>query len=63
MCSVQDGIYTVGKDHTCSNPYLRSLPSVAIETVPVFVTDDGHLLSVPGRSSSDSAFHASVTLW
>ena len=31
--SVQNGIYTLGKTHMCSTPSLRSVPSVAFETV------------------------------
>ena len=37
LSSVQDGIYVLGKVHMSSTPSLRSLPSVAFETVAVFV--------------------------
>ena len=36
-CSVQDGIYALGKVHMCSSPYLRSFPNITFETVPIFV--------------------------
>ena len=35
--SDQDGIYALGNAHMCSTPSLRSFPSVAFETVPMFV--------------------------
>ena len=35
--SVQDGIYALGKAHMRSIPSLRSFPSVAFQTVPMFV--------------------------
>ena len=35
--SVQDGIYALGKAHMCSTLSLRNFPSVAGETVPMFV--------------------------
>ena len=35
--SVQDGNYAFGKAHMRSTPSLRSFPSVAFETVPMFV--------------------------
>ena len=34
--SAQDGIIALGKAHTHSAPCLRSLPKVALETVPIF---------------------------
>ena len=37
FCSVQDGIYALGKAHMRSTPSLRSFPNVAFETVPMFV--------------------------
>ena len=44
-----------------STPSLRSFPNVAFETVPVDrLTDDDHLSSFHGRSSSASSFHASL---
>ena len=45
----------------CSTPSLRSFPSVAFETVPMFIlTDDGPLLSFQGTLYSASSFHASL---
>ena len=35
--SVPDGIYALGKAHTCSTPTLRSFASVAFERVPALV--------------------------
>ena len=35
--SVQDGIYALGKAHMRSTPCLRSFPTVAFETFPMFV--------------------------
>ena len=35
--SVQGGIYALGKAHMRSTPSLRGFPSVALETVPMFV--------------------------
>ena len=37
FCSVQDNIHGLGKAHMRSTPSLRSVPSVAFDTVPVFV--------------------------
>ena len=31
-CSIQDGIYALGKAHMRSTPFLRSFPNVAFET-------------------------------
>jgi len=67
--SVQDGIYALGKDHMRPTPSLRSFPSVALETVPMFesLTHHGPLcrpfkedrlelpLSTPLSSSSSSS--------
>ena len=39
-CSVQDGIYVLGKAHMRSNPSLRSIPNVTFETVPMSVLKD-----------------------
>ena len=36
-CSVQDGIYALGKAHMRSTPSPRIFPNVAFETVPMFV--------------------------
>ena len=45
----------------CSTPSLRSFPSVAFETVPMFIlTDDGPLSSFQGTLYSASSFHASL---
>ena len=37
--SVQDGIYALKKAYMRSTPSLRSFPSVAFETVPMFLDD------------------------
>ena len=37
FCSVQDGIYALGKAHMRSTPSLRTFPNAAYETVPVIV--------------------------
>ena len=47
VLSVQDGMYALGKAHMGSTPSVRSFPSVAFETVPVFLIDDGLLFPRP----------------
>ena len=51
FCSVQDGIYALGKVRMRSvTPFVRSFPSVAFETGSnVDLTDDGPLSSLQGR--------------
>ena len=56
--SVPDGIYMLEKAHKCSAPSLRSFPSVALETVPVFVWLTVAFSFFQGRLSSASSFHA-----
>ena len=61
--SVQHGIYALGEAHMRSTPSLRSIPNVAIETVPMFVWLT-MALSRPFKedrlAEEEASFHASL---
>ena len=58
LCAVHDCIYAPGKAHLLSTMSLRRFPSIAFETVPVFVWLTVAFSSFQGRLSSASSFHA-----
>ena len=61
FCSVQDGIYAIGKAHMRSTPSLRSFANVAFGISPnVGLIDDGPFSSYQGRSLSASSVYASL---
>ena len=53
--SVQDGIYALGKTHTCCTLSLRRFPNT-VNGSNVHLIDDGPLSSFQGRSSSNFSF-------
>ena len=61
FCSVQDGIYAMGKADTRSTPSLRSFTNVTFGISPnVGLIDDGPFSSSQGRSLSASSVYASL---